>query len=124
MKTGRRHRFSLPKVLMIILIVIAAASLLSFIVMNLWNAILPGVIHVSAITFPQALGILVLSKILFGGFRGRLGWRGEPPPFMQRKFANMTEEERERFKQEWRNKCGRWGMPPTEKQNIDQSKTS
>ncbi len=119
MKTGRRHRFNLPKVLMVILIVIAAASLLSFIVMNLWNAILPGVIHVSPITFPQALGILVLSKILFGGFGGRRRWRGGPPPFMQRKFANMTPEEREQFKQEWRNKCSRWGF----RQNEEQQQT-
>lgn len=125
MKTGRRHRISLPKVLMIILIAIAAASLFSFVVMVLWNAILPGVIHVSTITFPQALGILVLSKILFGGFRGRRGWQGGPRPFMQRKFANMTPEERERIKQEWRNKCGRWGFQQKEaQQQTGQSKTN
>ncbi len=124
MKTGRRFRFSLPKVLMVIFIGLAGIALLSFIVMNLWNAILPDVIHVSAITFPKALGILVLSKILFGGFSGRRRWRGGPPPFMQRKFANMTEEERERFKQEWRNKCGRWGFQQNEpQQQTDQSKT-
>ncbi len=93
--------------------------------MSLWNAILPGVLHVSTITFPQALGILLLSKILFGGFGGRGRWRGGPPPFMQQKLANMTPEERESFKQEWRNKCGRWGFQQNEEQqHPDQSKTN
>lgn len=47
--------------------------LFSGLVMLLWNGILPAVLHVSAITLWQAAGILLLSKILFGGFRGRRG---------------------------------------------------
>ena len=99
---------------MIFFLVIIAILVFATIVMALWNAILPGVIGVKAISFPQALGILLLSKILFGGFRGGGGWaahrRGRWME-MQQKMAAMTPEEREKFKSEWKNRCGqRWRM--------------
>ncbi|MES2850602.1 MAG: hypothetical protein V4685_16200 [Bacteroidota bacterium] len=111
-------RFRLKKVLMIIVFAAAAITAFSFIVMGLWNAILPQVISgVTAITFWQATGILVLSKILFGGFsRGggafaarRQAWKEQ----MKEKWGSMTTEEREKFKAEWKNRCGsmRWGRP-------------
>ncbi len=95
---------------------IAAILLFGTIVMLLWNAILPAVIGVKAITFLQALGILLLSKILFGGFGRRGGWHGGRHSAwkekMQEKLASMTPEEKEKFKAEWRNRCGsrRWNM--------------
>ena len=98
---------------MIILVFGAAAVLLfGWITMSLWNTILPAVLGVKAISFLQALGILLLSKILFGGFGGR-GWRGSPAwkQKMKKRFDNMTPEEREKFKAEWKNRCvGRWNM--------------
>ncbi len=105
------RKFKARKITMILLCVIAAILVFSAAVMGLWNAILPEVTGVKAISFPQALGILVLSKILFGGFRG--GWGGEYRRKrwmeMQQKMAAMTPEEREKFKSEWKNRCGhRW----------------
>ncbi|MEO6329990.1 MAG: hypothetical protein ABIO55_13725 [Ginsengibacter sp.] len=102
-------RFWFRKGLMFFLLFVGGVLLFSFIVMSVWNAILPTVLHVSTITFVQALGILILSKILFGGFRG--GWRGRHGRMhsIQQKLAAMTPEEREKFKAEWRNKCSRWG---------------
>jgi hypothetical protein len=97
-----------------ILIAVAAILLFSFIVMSLWNNILTAVISVPAITFGQALGILVLSKILFGGFRGGGGWRGRGGRWgqeMKDKWQKMTPEEQEKFKYEWRSRCSRWGKP-------------
>ena len=67
-----KHKYR--KIGMILIFVPLVLFLFSLAVMYLWNLVLPGVIHVSAINFWQALGILVLSKILFGGFRG--GWGG------------------------------------------------
>ncbi len=103
------------KVAMIILIATAAIITFGFIVMSLWNAILPAVLGVKAITFVQALGILVLSKILFGGFGRGGGWgrRMEFKEKMREKFAGMTPEEKEQFKAEWKNRCGgmKWGRP-------------
>ena len=69
----------IKKGLMILIFGSIAVLVFGFIVMSLWNAILPAVIGVKTITFLQALGILLLSKILFGGFGGgRSGWRGSP----------------------------------------------
>ena len=104
---------------MIFVFVVAAILLFSAIVMGLWNAILPQVLGVHPISFIQALGILLLSKILFGGFHGkrfRGGDHGGPwKQKMNEKWNTMTPEEREKFKSEWKNRCGgRWGMRPPE----------
>ena len=45
--------------------------LFSSVFMMLWNGILPAVIHAGSITLWQAAGILVLGRMLFGGFKGR-----------------------------------------------------
>ena len=108
-------KYWIRKGLMITIFVIAAILLFSLAVMGLWNAILPVVLGVKAITFIQALGILVLSKILFGGFGG--AWRGdrsqEWKQKMKEKWESMTPEQRDQFKSEWKNRCGgRWGMRP------------
>ena len=94
-------------------IFIAAVFLFGAIVMGLWNAVLPAVIGVKTISLWQALGILLLSKILFGGFRG--GWRGRHGngrwvENMKEKFSNMSPEEREKFKAEWKGRCASWKM--------------
>jgi hypothetical protein len=110
MKSGRfRFKWLFP------IFFIGAVLVFGAIVMGLWNAILPAVIGVKTITFLQALGILVLSKILFGGFgRGGRWHRGRQEPWgnkWQEKWATMSAEEREKFKADWKNRCGsrRWG---------------
>lgn len=98
--------------MMILLFGTLAVTVFGFIVMALWNNILVAVVAVKAITFWQALGILLLSKILFGGFGGGRRWRGSPAwkEKMKQRWDNMTPEERENFKAEWKNRCGgRWG---------------
>jgi hypothetical protein len=92
-------------------IAIVAATVLGFIVMGLWNWLAPAVFGARTITFWQAIGILVLSKVLFGGFRSRPGhgrhWRHR----MSERWARMTPEERERFSQGIRGCCGRAVAP-------------
>lgn len=103
----RGFRAKKTKVFAIMFFGLAFIALFSFIVMMLWNAILPGVIHVSPINFWQALGILLLSKILFGGFGGG-GWKHRKHQWrekMQEKLQHMTPEERIKFQQEWRDRC-------------------
>lgn len=87
--------------------VIAAAvvSVVSFAVMTLWNGLVPPVFGWHEITIAQALGLLVLSRILFGGFRGRGHWRGR---FMDR-WSQMTPEQQAQFRQGMQHRCGSWG---------------
>ena len=107
------NKYWVRKGILFFLFFVAAVLLFGFVVMGIWNAILPAVLGVKVISFAQALGILLLSKILFGGFGG--GWhrnhrRGHWME-MQQKFGSMTPEEKERFKAEWKNRCGgRWNM--------------
>jgi hypothetical protein len=80
------------------------------IVMLLWNWLLPPLFGWHLITFWQALGILVLCRILFGG----LGRHGHGRPHFRRRMdgrcGNMSDEERERFRQAMRE---RWGFGPS-----------
>jgi hypothetical protein len=75
-------------------------------VMLLWNALMPDIFHLPVVNFWQALGLLVLSKLLFTGFRGGRGggWRKGA---VRERWANMTPEQREKFKQEWGHRCGK-----------------
>jgi len=120
-------KFWLKKGMMFIVFFIIALIVFSAIVMALWNAILPDVTGVKAITFKQAMGILVLSKILFAGFGGRGGWRNgrqnEWRNKMQEKLGNMTAEEREKFRAELKNRCGgrSWRTDRRDKTNNEGS---
>jgi hypothetical protein len=87
----------------------------SFVVMRLWNWLMPALFGWHVITFWQALGVLVLSKILLGGFRGHPGrhmyWRRR----MRERWEQMTPEERDKFRHGMRGRCGSFGSPATER---------
>ncbi len=86
-------------------------TVFGFVVMSLWNWLMPALFGWHLIRFWQAVGILVLSKILFGGFRGHPGrhlyWRRR----MMERWEQMTPEEREKFRQGMRGRCGPFGAP-------------
>ncbi len=104
----------IARVLKMIVFAVLAAAVLSFAVMHLWNWLMPAVFGTHLINYWQALGILVLSKILFGGFRGRPGagmqWRRR----MMERWEKMTPEEREKFRAGMRAGCGSFGQSATE----------
>jgi hypothetical protein len=94
----------------------AFVALTGFVVMSLWNYLIPVIFHLGTITFWQAIGIFVLCKILFGfGGKGHRGMRGGGAPWMrnrmEERFKNMTAEEKEKFKEKLKQRCGhdRWG---------------
>jgi hypothetical protein len=99
------------KVLKILAIVIVAAAVLGFVVMSLWNRLMPQIFGLHAISYWQALGILILSKIFFTGFRGRPGGPGPWRRRMMEKWAQMTPEEREKFRAGMGNRCGGFAPP-------------
>ena len=100
----RKWFYKIPGIL---LLVIAAVAIFGFVVERLWNWLVPSIMGGHTVTFWQAVGILLLSKILFGGFRGRGGmnWRHR----MGERWEKMSPEDRERFKQGMRNRCGERG---------------
>jgi hypothetical protein len=97
----RRFWFLAPFLLLGFLGLIAFGG---FIVQQLWNWLVPPVFGWSVLTFWQALGLLALCRILFGGVgmhggRGRIG-RGS------RHRWRPTPEERERFRRGIRQRLG------------------
>jgi hypothetical protein len=95
----------------------AAAAALSFVVMSLWNWLMPAIFGLRTITYWQGLGLLALSKILLGGFRGGPGrhlfWRRR----MMERWEKMTPEEREKFRQGMRGGCGPFGPAMTDRKD-------
>jgi hypothetical protein len=94
------------------------------VVMQLWNWLLPTLFGWRQITFWQALGLLVLCRILFGGFR--LSGQGSPRSGMRQRMGErmrqrmeerwekMTPEEREKYRQSFRGRCGPFEPPNVE----------
>src|SRR5699024_7513994 len=100
-------KFKVIRFLKFLAIFIAAAFLFSFVVMHLWNWLVPDLFNGRDIDIFQAFGLLLLSKLLFSGFHGprnhcgkREGyyWRGR----LQKKLEKMTPEQREKFKEKFR----------------------
>ena len=82
------------------------------VVLHLWNWLLPPLFGWRLITFWQALGMLILCRILFGNWGGgRSGMRSSVRRRMHEKWEHMTPEEREKFRQGWRTRCGGFGEP-------------
>ena len=101
------------KIPAIALLVAAAVAVFGLAVMLLWNWLLPGLFGWTEIGFWQAVGLLVLARILFGGFHrhwgGRMAWRHR----MMERWSQMTPEEREKFRAGFRGHCGRANPPPS-----------
>ena len=75
----------------------------------LWNWLLPGLFGWRQITFWQALGLLLLCRILFGGLGVRgshhSNMRSRMRQRMAERWEQMTPEERERARERW-SRCG------------------
>ena len=103
----RGKGFWIKRAIFIPIAIAAGVFIFGSAVMLLWNNLLPALFGISTITFWQAIGILVLSKILFGGFSGghrhhRCHSHGHD---FHRKWMHLTPEEREKMKSEWRGRC-------------------
>lgn len=68
--------------------------------MLLWNWLAPALFGLPQVTFWQALGLLALCRILFGGFGmgGGSGHRSHSRRRMAERWEQLTPEERERFR--------------------------
>lgn len=104
-------RNRIARALMFVLFAVLFVIVFGFIVMRLWNWLMPALFGWHLISFWQAIGILVLSKILFGGFHGRHGGRMHWRHRMRERWGHMTPEEREKFRQSMRGRCGPFEAP-------------
>ena len=111
----RRWFFLAPLAILGIVVFIAIGG---EVVRLLWNWLLPPLFGWREITFWQALGLLALSRILFGGwghhgaYRSKV--RGRIAERMAERWDHMTPEERERIRQRMRDRCGFDPSPPAE----------
>ena len=106
--------FIAPLAILGILLFIAIGGEL---VLQLWNWLLPPLFGWRQITFWQALGILLLCRILFGGLGLHGSSRSNFRRRMEERCAHMTPEERERFRQRLRE---RFGFGPSPSQSKEQ----
>jgi len=84
-----------------------------YVVMHLWNWLLPPLFGWRQIGFWQGLGLLALCRILFGGFGFHGSGRSNFRRRMKERCEHMTPEERERFRQSIREGWG-FGAPAGE----------
>src|SRR5579863_8308624 len=105
-----RRKFTFRKKFIFIpFLALGGIALVCYVIMQAWNHVFPVILHTGTIDFWQALWLFVLAKILFG-FGGHGGRGGAP--WMRHKwdrFKNMTPQEQERFREEMRARCGKWG---------------
>lgn len=85
----RRRLFFFPFIALLFLLGMGA------VVMLLWNAILPPLVAVHTITYWQAVGLLILCRILFGNFR-------KPGPFSPNPGQHMHHAKRHDWREKWR----------------------
>ncbi|MCB9179279.1 MAG: hypothetical protein H6590_07645 [Flavobacteriales bacterium] len=120
MKIGARGGYWRKRVWLIPFVAVAMLLLAGGVVMLLWNAVIPGLTGWAMITYPKAIGLLVLSKILFSGPRmapwGRRwghGPHGRGPWMMKGRWKDLSEEQREALRARWRQHCGAgpWDAP-------------
>ena len=94
------------KALQILILLLILVAGFGQAVLQLWNWLMPAIFGLPALTFWQAVGLMALCWILFGGLRGgrtfQRGWRHS----WEGRWQRMTPEERERFRKGLQGPCG------------------
>ena len=96
----------IARIIKFILFAVIAFVVFGFAVMALWNWLMPALFGLRHIGFWQAVGLVLLCKILFGSFHshggGRMHWRRR----MRERWEHMTPQEREKLQESMRAWCG------------------
>ncbi|HZK98044.1 MAG TPA: hypothetical protein VFC67_27830 [Prolixibacteraceae bacterium] len=81
-------------------LIIVGFAAFGFLTMHLWNWLMPGIFHLPELTFWQTIGLMLLSRLILGGFGGHHRRRHDHcRTNMHEKWEKMTPEERENFKE-------------------------
>ena len=98
---------------------ILAFAAFGFFTMHLWNWLMPLLFHLPEITFWQTIGLMILSRLILGGFRGHHGRaHGHSRRHMHEKWENMTPEEREKFREHIHSHRPPWIHRYSEEENV------
>lgn len=84
---------------------LVALAALSAIVMLLWNALVPVLFGGPTLRYLQAAGLLVLSRVLFGGLKGHRLHRPWASRRWREVWEGLTPEERARLLEKYRGRC-------------------
>lgn len=115
--------------LMIAAIIAVVAGLFAALFMQLWNWLIPILFNGPMLTYWQAFGLLLLGKLIFGGFgqtkrhwHKHHNWKGH----WQDRCSNMSDEDREKWKSHFMNKwdCVQNKESTTESTTENSSSTS
>lgn len=87
------------KLVLFVVIGAAAAVGFTFITMSLWNWLMPELFGLKLLSFWQTLGLLALSWLFFGRFRG-MGHGHRWKHRIAERWMRMSPEEREKFRQQ------------------------
>ncbi len=100
-----RRAYWVARVLKVAVVVVVLLAVLGFVAMSLWNWLVPTLFSGPVLGYWQALGLLVLSRLFFGGLRPHRHGHG---PFghswhhARARWKQMTPEEREHFRNRFR----------------------
>jgi len=111
--------FWLKKAIKFVFFAALFVALAGFVTMSLWNWLMPLIFRLPTLTFWQAIGLLLLSRLLTGGFgRGGHGSRSRWAAWKrqtQERMEAFSPAEREKFRQQMRSRCAApWGRPAAE----------
>jgi hypothetical protein len=100
------------KLVLFALLFFVVLALLGWVVMSLWNWLTPTLFGWKIIGYWQAVGLIVLCRLLFGGFGSPRSRGGHWGRRARERWEQMTPEEREKFRQ---GTSGCWSRvpPPT-----------
>ena len=115
--------YSSSRITKFLLIALAFVVVMGLVIMVLWNWLVPALFSGTSITFLQAIGLLILSRILFGNFGsgrqdGGRRWRKK----FAAKMASMSPEEREKFREKWE-RSGSGGRNSREDWEVEEPDT-
>ena len=114
------RKFWLLRGLRFVLFATLFIAVAGFVTMSLWNWLVPVLFHGPVISLGQTYGLLLLSRILFGGFGGRKGgWAQRRRAWQQRmagRLEHLSPEQKEKFRAQMQQRCnmgwmGRRGQP-------------
>lgn len=74
------------KIVFIAIFIIGVFLLMGYVLMRLWNWLMPDLFGLTTVGYWQAVGILVLAKLIFGFGTGGSGKKGKP----SRKYAKVN----------------------------------